>query len=560
LKWRGILALAIIAGLAMGFSPAHSQSGSGVANVSVNHYYIITSYGFGVLNDSFTFTNPSNSSSAQIQPIQVGLPSNIATRTVGIVLSPSNQFSVSQSAGNGTSILTITPNNPTLAAGASETVALKAVLDNIMNFSHGAYTNAAKMLVLVSPSLSSNVTTIKSHIIVPTGAAITQPPSGFAKPSSNSSTPDYTLTQASVQPKAFSEYVNFTETNQQAFTPIEVTSLVRTIVPSTNGIPNVQDTFTLHNLAGYDITQMHLYLLNPALTQVTLIPDTTPPLLNPQITDLGSGEIAFAANSLSAQLLPSSNLTLTVEYPLPKADMKTSGSTVTVTIPKTPVIAAPVKNYTINLAPAKGVTPSGETSYAGLSVTPFEPGSVSFSYAVSFGWAASQAIPTGILVFAVAFVLFSIQRPSQRGREEEVEQTGVRRVSDVLNAFDDKTGLETQYMNELASAQKGSLGKNDFDRMRNEATDLRSRALQRLAEMRAELGSGKQFDLLGRVAEAEKAEDRAFRDLLNLYQQYHGSRMNEETFKRLQPTYRKRVDAGINQLSDLLHQAQTEEK
>ena len=96
--------------------------------------------------------------------------------------------------------------------------------------------------------------------------------------------------------------------------------------------------------------------------------------------------------------------------------------------------------------------------------------------------------------------------------------------------------------------------------MRNEVSELRSRAIQRLNEMKNVLGSGRQFDALTRVAEAEKEEDRAFRDLLNLYMQYHGNRMNEETFKRLQPNYRKRVDSAINRLSDLLHEMQTEEK
>src|ERR1700737_4709297 len=115
-------------------------------------------------------------------------------------------------------------------------------------------------------------------------------------------------------------------------------------------------------------------------------------------------------------------------------------------------------------------------------------------------------------------------------------------------------------MQELASKPKGSVSRATFERMKNEVSELRGRALQRLNEMKRDLGSGKQFDSLTRVAEAEKEEDRAFRDLLNLYSQYHGNRMNEETFKRLLPSYKRRVDSAINKLSDLLHEAQTEEK
>jgi len=561
LKRRALLAIALSVGLALGFAPAYSQSSSsspGVASVSVAHYYIITSYGYGVLNDSFTFHN-NGTSSVQIPTIQVGIPSNIATRTVGVVVSPSDQFSVAQSQQNGSTTLTITPNQPTLGARSNSTVALKAVLNNIMNYTNGAYTNAAKMLVLVSPSLNVKVTTMKSTIILPTGGAFQQAPAGFAAPAANSTAPAYTLTQTALQPQASSRYLNFTDTNQSAFTPILVNSLVRTIVPTANGSPMVQDSFSIYNLAAYNIAQIHLYLLYPGLNQVTVVPNTTPPLLNPQTIALGSGEIAFASTSISSPLLPSSNFSMTVSYPLPSTFVKVSGSSVTVTVPFTPLIAAPVKNDSIILAPAKGIVPSGTTRILDKTVTPFTPGTAEFTYTVSVGWAADQAIPAGALLFVVAFALFAIQRPSVKEKRKEEEEETLE-TGDVLKAFEDKTGLETQFMEELSAATKGSISRADFDRMRNEVSDLRGRAIQRLNELKQVLVSGKQYDLLTRVGDVEKEEDRAFRDLLNLYVQYHGSRMNDETFKRLQPTYKKRVESAVNRLSDLLHEVQTEEK
>jgi len=237
--------------------------------------------------------------------------------------------------------------------------------------------------------------------------------------------------------------------------------------------------------------------------------------------------------------------------------MKVTGNSVTLTIPYAPLIAAPVSNYTIKLAPAKGIVPSGATAVVNKTVTPFTPGNVIFTYSVSLGWGADQAVPAAALLFVVAFAMFARQRPATK--EEEGERA-VRRISDVLKAFEEKTGLETQYMAELASAPKGSISKTEFERKRNEVSELRGRALQRLNEMKQDLGSGRLFDLLTKVAEAEREEDRAFRDLLNLYLQYHGSRMNDETFKRLQPNYRKRVESAVNHLSDLLHETQTEEK
>jgi len=174
-------------------------------------------------------------------------------------------------------------------------------------------------------------------------------------------------------------------------------------------------------------------------------------------------------------------------------------------------------------------------------------------------WVLSIAVAAA-LGFSAATALRAQQQTQKPLPEGYVRQGPVKLGQAPKMAFEEKTGLETQYMAELASAPKGSISKTEFERKRNEVSELRGRALQRLSEMKQDLGSGRQFDLLTRVAEAEREEDRAFRDLLNLYLQYHGSRMNEETFKRLQPNYRKRVESAVNHLSDLLHETQTEEK
>jgi len=548
--------VAVLAGLALGFAPAFSQaapSSSGVASVSLNHYYIINAYGFGVLNDSFTFSN-NGTSSVQIPTLQVGLPGRVSARTSDLLLSPANQFSFSQSQSNGNTTVTITPDQPTLNSHANVTVALKGILNNILNYSKGgAFTTSAPSLILFSPSLNVNVTTLNSNIIVPSGEDFTTTPANY---SASSSIGSIIRTQTALQPVASEGYLTFNATTNTAFTPIRVINLVRTIVPSANGSPMVEDEFTVHNIATYDVAQLHLNLLYPGLESVTELPSTEPPLVNPLVVSLSAGEMTFSTSNIGSPLLPNSNVTMTLSYPLPSSLMAVSGNSVKITIPYTPLIGAPVANYSIVLASAKGIVPSGQTSVVDQKVTPLTPGNAQFTYTVSVGWAADQAIPAGILVFAVAFAMFAIQRPSTK---EEGEK-GVRKTSDVLRAFEEKTGLETQYMNEFASAPKGSISKADFDRMRNEVSELRSRAIQRLNEMKQVLGSGRQFDVLTRVAEAEKEEDRAFRDLLNLYVQFHGNRMNEETFKRLQPNYRKRVDSAINRLSDLLHETKTEEK
>jgi len=554
LNWRFVATVVIMAGLALGFAPAFSQaapSSSGVASVSLHHYYTINTYGYGVLNDSFTFTN-NGTSSVQIPTLQVGLPSKVSARMSDLILSPSGQFSLSQSQINGNTSVTITPDQPTLNSGANVTVALEGFVSNVLNYTSAGFSGHAPSLVMLSPSLNVNVSTFSSNAGVPSGAQFLTVPPGFT---SSATGQDVAMTKTGVRPSASEVYLSLNAT-ATAVTPISVAHLVRTIVPSANGSPMVEDEFTIHNDGNFSVGQIHLNLLYPGLQSVTEIPSTGVPLVNPTVISLSSGEVALQSSNIGSLLLPDSNVTLTFAYPLPSSLIAVNGNSVTLTIPYKPLIGAPVSNYSIILAPAKGIAPSGPASFNDLTVTPLTPGNVKFTYAVSVGWAADQAIPAGILVFAVAFAMFAIQRPST----SEDGEKAIRKTSDVLRAFDEKTGLETQYMDEFASAPKGSISKTEFDRMRNEVSELRSRAIQRLNEMKQVLGSGRQYDVLTRVAEAEKEEDRAFRDLLNLYMQYHGNRMNEETFKRLQPTYRKRVDSAINHLSDLLHETKTEEK
>jgi hypothetical protein len=444
LNWRIFAAVAVLAGLALGFAPAFSQAApsSGVASVSLQHNYMIDTYGYGVLNDSFTFTN-NGTSSVQIPTLQVGLPHKVSSRVLGLVLSPNDQFSLSQSQNNGNTSVTITPDQPTLNAGANLTVALEGLVTNALNYTKLGFNGVGPSLVMLSPSLNVNVTTLTSDLSTPSGAQFLTVPPAF---SASSTGEVLALTETNARPSASETYLTLNAT--QVVTPIAVTHLVRTIIPSSNGSPMVQDEFTIHNDANFSVAQVHLILLNPGLETVTEIPSTSVPLLNPVAITLSSGDVAIQGSNIGGPLLPNSNVTLTFTYPLPSSLIAVNGNSVTLTIPYKPLIGAPVSNYSIILGPSKGIVPSGQTSFNNLSVTPLTPGNVKFAYTVSVGWAADQAIPAGILVFAVAFAMFAIQRPSAAGEEGE---KAIRKTSDVLRAFDEKTGLEATYMEEFAS-------------------------------------------------------------------------------------------------------------
>jgi hypothetical protein len=68
------------------------------------------------------------------------------------------------------------------------------------------------------------------------------------------------------------------------------------------------------------------------------------------------------------------------------------------------------------------------------------------------------------------------------------------------------------------------------------------------------------LEITSQIGEAEREENRSSKDLVNLYEQYYTKRMRQETFEKLLPSYRRRLDEATNRLSDVLNAAQRESK
>ena len=86
----------------------------------------------------------------------------------------------------------------------------------------------------------------------------------------------------------------------------------------------------------------------------------------------------------------------------------------------------------------------------------------------------------------------------------------------------------------MAKKSQGAVSRR-LHKIRNELDSLKSRATNRLNEVRQAADSQRYLDLLNQLQEAEREEDRAAKDLLNLYDQYQSKRMREETFKQAPP-------------------------
>ncbi len=557
----GAAALLLLASLV---SPAFAQT-SGSPQISLTHQYRITSFGYGILNDTITFTN-TGTSGEQIPSVQLGIPDNVSAHATGFILTPSTGYTMSNDNVDGVTIFTITPVSSALAASASSSVSIKTYLSGILNITAGIETTMNDLLLLI-PSLNAEVTSLSSSVIVPTNASLSPVPSisGTSFNSSLTSTPpSYVYTESNVTPKVVTENSVFTDTSQTLFLPVQVYAVLRTVVPSTSGLPQVQDQVTLRNLAYYSISSLPLVLLLSTLTRVTILPSTAAPTINPMQVNVTGGSLSLTSSPFQAAIAPGDNFTFTMAYTLPKTLVTTSGTTVSVAIPYILPIDTLVQNYTLRVNAPDGVSGVGQTLVHINDASPITPGNVTLAYRINAGWGADQAVPVASLFAAAVFLLMMV-RGSSTVSEEESKEEGEEgkketstKLADVIKALEDKLAVVDDWVTGIAAKSPGTVTRPEFVKIKSELDSLKSRAFHRLNEAKQATQSKRLLDVLNQIQEAERDEDRAAKDLLNLYEQYQGKKMREETFQRLLPNYRKRLSSATNRVSDLLNMAQKE--
>ena len=558
---RRLLPLVLILLLAApAFAPFSAAQTSNSPNITLTSQYILNSFGAVLVNETLTFSN-NNTAAVQIPVVQLGLPDTMAAHSPGFALSSVDKYTESPSDNGTVTTFTITPSQPSLAAGSSSSVSVKGYVAGLLNITVGKVGNYTA-LVLLSPSLNQKVNTLNQDILVPSGGTISPVPLGFIV-APGTTTQIYAASATNVVPAISTKQVKFGDTNQATWQPIQLYSVIRTIVPGSNGVPLVEDKVTLRNLAGYSITSLPVTTLVKGLTNVTILPSSSVPTINPTVVALTNGALNIGSPPFSSQINAGDNFTFTMSYALPKSDLSTSGSTVTVSIPYRLPIPVVAQNYTLALALPNGMHSVGQSRVVVANATSVLTNIVELQYSISPGWGASQVVPAAALLFGLTFIVLAfagVQNETKKKDEEEEGEELSDRLAELIKALEEKISLFQHFREEVADKAQGTVPRADFNRVKNELDALKTRATGRLNAVRQVAESQRYLDLLNRLQEAEREEDRATKDMLNLYDQYHSRRMREETFTRLLPNYKKRVDLATNHLSDLLNLAQREGK
>ncbi len=519
--------------------------------VDVNSRFELNKYGYAIASETVTFTNDQTTAVA-VPDVQIGFgslgPFIVSVNMTGAQLE------------NTTSVGTyLVRGGQSLPAGGSSSFTIGILMNGIVT--HPA-NGSLQVIILTQPYVSLTLAHLASVIQMPTSTQFAQAPTGFGTTTSSGNV-TYTRSQTNVTAlAALTPLATVKASSAANFYPLEVYYATRVITVGSQGNPVVTDTLSFQNLGNNALQILTISPLTSASGSVTVIPASVPPLLNPVKVSLTNDGITLSKYSSLLAVQPDANYTIAYQYPLSQQYYSTSGSAVTLNIPEQPPIPAFVHTYSISLSVSPGVSAvqGRPTGLVLKEESPLKTGTLTMAYSLSVGWALDSGVPAASVLFVVLLLGLFVSRATMTEEEETEEESATERASAMIKAFEEKTSLINQMLVDIPNTDPNERDKAYFDELRSRLDAYRSRALQRLNEVKQKSTTQKFFDLLNQLHTTEREVDRASKDALNLYEQYYTNRMRKEVFDRLSPSYRKRLEKALNQLSEELHVAQREAK
>jgi hypothetical protein len=533
-----VLFAAVIAPVPLGVSAQSNPQ------VSVNSQYILNRYGFAIVNETVTVKN-NGTAAVSVPDVTIGM-GNLTSYVISASITGTQN-------GNSTSAGTfLVKEGQSLAAGGNLTFSLKVLLAGMI--SH-ATNGSLQVMLLASPYVSPTPESLASVIRMPASTTFVHSPAGFTQHIEGTSI-NYSRTQSNVTTEAaVTSLEDVSNSSSQDFYPLQVYSASRVVSIGSAGTPIVTDTISLENLGTTALSTVVISPLTSSDGEVTVVPST--PLFKPFSASMTNYAIDLANYPALLSAQENVNYTLVFRYALASQYYTAAGGSVTMRIPLAPPMPAFIQKYTIELSLPAGAKAAGKTI---TDESPLETGTLTLTYGLSIGWALGSGVPTASVLFAVLLLGLFVSRASMTKEEETEEESATERASAMISAFEEKSSLIEQILSEIPSRDPNERGKPYFDELRGRLDAYRNRALQRLNEVRQKSTTQKFFELLNQLQTTEREVDRAARDILNLHEQFYTNRMRKEVFERLSPTYRKRLDKALNQLSEELHVAQREAK
>ena len=533
--------------------PAHAQ---GAPKINVRSVYTLDRYGFASISEKVSFQN-NGTSSASTPSLTFGF-GNLSSKIVQSNLTGTGFTYTNSSLGGPFTV----SGTGSIQGGGNSTYTLSFLLNGVVS---KAKNGSLEVFLLTSPSISSRVDKLSNTVVLPPSTLFRSfPPKMGSNVSGTGGTVTSYISSASGSTPSAATAVRAIKTFvAEDFHPLRVYYAQRMIGADANGNPVVIEKVKFQNMGETPLSILVVSILAPSTTKLTVWTILQPRLINPVMTTLSSGGIQL---SLLAVGYPSNgvpagtNFTITYQYPLGAKYYSVSGGQVSTNIPRSPPLRAFVDSYSMGLSLSQGVK-QVQPPPQSFAANPWSAGNVKLAYSLSLGWAVDAGVPAVSLVFVALLVgLFASRTTTAEIEEAEEEESSTELASTMIIAFDEKTNLINSLWPEIDSKDPNELDKAFFDGLRGRLDSFRSRALQRLNEVKQKSASQRFSEVINQIQVTEREVDRAAKDKLNLYQQYHLRQMRKEVYDRLLPQYTKRLERALNQLSDELHTVQREAK
>ena len=559
---RRSVSLALLVVLVLALLPAQlpaspkAQAAAPGPTISVSSVYTLNRYGLVTVNESVKFTK-NLTSDVQVPALTFGL-GNLSSYVKAYTLNGSG-FTLAEPPSTG-GPYTVS-SSESIQAGGNASFVLSALLSGVITRTENG---TLQVLTLSSPSISSTVDSLLNVVKMPSSTSFEAPPLGLTA-SITGTNNTYSSKATDVMPGAASSVSTIAPSSAQSFNPLHVFDAIRSVSADSKGNPVVTDTIKFQNLGSTTLTTLYKQPLAPTSATAVVGTLTQPRLESPisvsLITDsIDLTQLAFGYpnNGVAA----GENFSITYEYPLGSSYYKVSGGQVSINMPETPPINAFIDTYTIEFSLPHGAVSSASAPLTTITgATPWQTAQESYSYGLSVGWAVNDGVPLATVVFVVLLVgLFASRTTTAEAEEEEEEESCSELAAMMIKAFDEKTNLINTLWQEIEAKDPNEISRTYFDELRTRLDAFRSRALQRLNEVKQKSTSQKFYEVVNQIHQTEREVDRAAKDKLNLYQQYYLKQMRKEVYDRLLPQYTKRLEKALNQLSDELHTVQREAK
>jgi hypothetical protein len=531
-------------------APAHAQ---GAPKINVKSTYTLDRYGSAIIAEKVSFQN--NGTSPVSAPSLTFGFGNITSKIVQSNLTGTG-FTYTNSSLGGPFTVRGTGSIP---GGGNSTYTLSFLLNGVVS---KAKNGSLQVFMVTSPSIGSRVDKLSNSVVLPPSTTLRSFPPKMASNITGTVTSYISSASGSI-PSAATAVRAVKTFVAEDFHPLRVYYAQRMIGADANGNPLVIEKVKFQNMGETPLSLLVVSILAPSTTKLTVWTILQPRLINPVITTLSSGGIplsSLAAGYPSNGVPAGTNFTITYQYPLGTKYYSVSGGQVNTNIPQSPPLRAFIDSYTIGLSLPQGAR-QVQSSAVSSSANPWSSGNVKLAYALSIGWAVDAGVPAVSIVFVALLVgLFASRTTTAEVEEAEEEESSTELASTMIKAFDEKTNLINGLWPEIDAKDPNELDKAYFDGLRGRLDSFRSRALQRLNEVRQKSASQRFSEVVNQIQATEREVDRAAKDKLNLYQQYHLRQMRKEVYDRLLPQYTKRLERALNQLSDELHTVQREAK